>query len=247
MRLFGMFIVALALATVAASADPLDDLVAKVAEARRTYDLAAAGAALDEFESFSMETSSEEVRVALVRAALLVAELNRMDYEQGDLRPLEKRRLGKVIDAAARKGHETLALMEETSEKYRMMADLWGTMIRSNYQGKKYAKKMDQAQEKAIELDPNNPNAHVTACKRKLFAKENRGGDLAKALEHLNRALELNPECEPALILRGIAHEKNDDLELAKKDWLRVIELNPTCRPAKDNLERVMGAAATAE
>ena len=215
----------------------LEELCAEYAKVRHEYDVSAAEELLVEFEAYLGSDDSVESRMAFVRSALLVAELNRLDYEKGVIKPIHKRELGKKIDAAARLGHEVLATLDDTSEKYRMTADLWGSMIRSNFQGKKHGKKMQDASAKALELDMNNPYAHVTAAKRPLFAPEKRGGDRAKAVAHLNRALELDPVCESALILRAVAHEENDDMELSGKDWARVLELNPNSLPALRKLE----------
>ncbi len=219
------------------AATPLEDLAADYREARKNFDPAAAEALLLEFEAYLGQDDSAEAKMEFVRTALLVAELNRLDYEEKGLTPLEKRRLGKKIDDAAQTAHKLLETMEDSSEKYRMAADLWGARIRSNFQGKKFGKKMEEASDKALELGEDNPYAHVTASKRPLFAPEKRGGDIDKALKHLNKALELRPGCESALILRGILHERNDNLQLARKDWQQVLDANPKCRPAKAKLE----------
>lgn len=216
----------------------LEELTAEYAKVRHNFDVSAAEDLLVEFEGYLAGDDSVEAKMAFAQAALLVAELNRLDFEKEGLKPLYKRELGKKIDAAAALGHEALKTVGESSEKYRMTADLWGTMIRSKFQGKKYGDKMQDAAEKALALDENNAYAHVTASKRPLFAPEKRGGDWAGAMAHLNRALELEPDCESALILRGMAHEKNGDMELARKDWERILELNPNSRPAVRLLEK---------
>jgi tetratricopeptide (TPR) repeat protein len=216
----------------------LEELSAEYTKVRHEFDVTAAEELLVAFEGYLSGDDSAAAKIGFVRSALLVAELNRLDYEQEGLKPLYKRELGKKIDAAAERGHAVLAMVEESSERYRMTADLWGTMIRSNFQGKKHGKKMETATEKALALDENNPNAHVTAAKRPLFAPEKRGGDWDKAMAHLEKALSLDPESEPALILRGMAHEKNGDMELARKDWARILELNPNSRPAVRLLEK---------
>lgn len=216
----------------------LEELTAEYATVRHNFDVSAAEDLLVEFEDYLAGDDSVEANMAFARAALLVAELNRLDYEKEGLKTMYKRELGKKIDAAAALGHEALETVRESSEKYRMTADLWGTMIRSSFKGKKYSDRMQDATEKALALDENNAYAHVTASKRPLFAPDKRGGDWEKAMAHLNRALELKSDCESALILRGMAHEKNGDMTMARKDWERILELNPNSRPAVRLLEK---------
>lgn len=220
----------------------MQDVAAQVGEARLGYDLAAAAAVFAEAVTLAEGSPSEETNLLLGRAAVLLAELRRFDYEEKDhLRPLERRLLGREVDAAAKVGHNALDAVEDCSEKYRMKADLWATMIRSSYKGKKYENEMENAKERALALDPRNPKAHITAAKRPLFAPVKRGGDLDLAMMHLNTALKLDPECEMGLIFRGIAYDKQDNRDSAIKDWKRAVELNPSCRPAKENIERLEG------
>jgi len=224
--------------TAAGSLEPRD-ITNHVLEAERAYDIDKAKELLGYLDALVHEHSQEEARFGLARAALLVAELIRLDYEKSDLPPKDLRLMGREIDDAARIGHEILKSVPDVSEKFRIKADLWGTMIRSDFKGKKYGGEMDSAAKKALKLGPDNPNAYVTASKRPLFATKKQGGDIPKAIALLDKALELDPEHERALIFRGIAREKLDDMEGALRDWNRATELNPNSRLAMDNIERV--------
>lgn len=234
-----MGLVAALTLTSAAVATDLGDIAARVDEAQRSYDVAKAKQLLSELDALVDESSSEEAKFGLAQAALLVAELLRLDYEQQDLPPKELRLLGREIDDAARIGHEILKSVPSVSEKYRIQADLWGTMIRSDFKGKKYGGEMKDATKMALKMGADNPNAYVTASKRPLFATEKHGGDIQKAIGLLDKALELDPEHERALIFRGIAYEKLENMDGALRDWNRATELNPQSRLAMDNLERV--------
>lgn len=220
-----------------AYADVLDALRAKAEQARQEQDLAAALPAYEALAEYAAANSTDEAKIAAVRAALTVCEFRRYDYLALD--NIEARRaLGDEIDALAKTGHELLATLPDSSEKFRITADLYATMIRTQYHGKQYAKDMDAAANKALEMDPANPDAYVTASKRQLYAPEKRGGDVEAALEKLNKALELNPRHAQALVLRGIAHEKLGNLPAAQADWNTALEINPHARAAKENLER---------
>jgi len=137
-----------------------------------------------ELQSCVIENPSDESFMTLARVALLV-ELRRMEYETTDADPRNKRLLGRTIDDAAKVGHDALKKVPNVSEKWRMQADLFGTMIRSKYKGNKYGGEMDKATERARKMDPNNASAIVTECKRLLFATKGHGGDVPAALEML--------------------------------------------------------------
>lgn len=227
-----------ALAGTAGAVD-LENIAIEVAKAQRSYDIDNAKQLLSKLHDVVSDSSSEGAKFALARAALLVAELIRLDYEQNDLPPKELRLMGREIDDAARLAHKILKSVPNVSEKFRIKADLWGTMIRSDFKGKKYGGEMDNAAKEALATGADNPNAYVTGSKRPLFATEKQGGDIPAAIALLDKALELDPGHERALIFRGIAHERLGNMGGALLDWNRAKELNPNSRLAMENLERV--------
>jgi tetratricopeptide (TPR) repeat protein len=229
--LIGAFAAA-ALCAIPAAAVP-DELIAAYEQARKDYDLAAAENLVPQFQEAAAAEGTEEARLDLARAALLVAELRRLDYENAPMRGRDRRILGRAIDDVANIGLDTLDGLPDSSEKYRIEADLLGTIIRSKFRGSRYSDRMTASMAKAIELNPENPEAWVTGSKRMLFASERYGGDVPKALEYLNKALELDPDHERAIVFRGIAYEKLGETEKSKEDVDRALEINPKSRIAE--------------
>ena len=231
-------VVFFALPVFAATVQDLDERVTK---ARVDYDLEEAEKLYEEAKVLVLDSPSPETNLTLGRAALLLAEFRRYEYEKHtELLARDRRRIGRTVDDAARVGHEALNTLENSSEKFRMKADLWALMIRSKYQGQKYINEMEKAEKRALAMNPNNPHAHVTASKMPLFATKKRGGDLALALDHLNRALEVDPDHEVALIFRGIAYDKLDQRDRAIAEVKRALEINPNSRFAQDTLEDIL-------
>lgn len=234
----GPIIAAFALLTAQAPVS-LDTLAAQVDEARLTYDCAKADSALTAVRAFAQANPAPEANRLRVEAALLCAELWRIDWERvPDSDFAVRRPLGEAIDTAAEEGLSALQSMEPTSETYRLHADLLAVMIRSDYRAKRYKKDMDVSAAKALELDPANAKAYVTQAKPFLFAPPNEGGDPKRALELLTKALELDPALESARCLRGLAYEKSGQPELAKADWELALHSNPACRPAQEELNK---------
>jgi tetratricopeptide (TPR) repeat protein len=233
--------VVLACATAAAAAAPRDQqsLGRALDDAIRRYDPAAATAVLSEARVARSSSDSPQLAALHARAALAVAELLRIELEQ--LAPGEgeqRRLLGLRIDAAAEDGLTVLDGLPETSEVRRMQADLIATMIRSDFRAKKYEQSFRAAVARSLELDQGNARAWVSSAKPYLFAEPEQGGDVAEALQRLDRALELDPRLEPAHLLRAVAHEKAGDPAAAERDWQAALRANPQCRPALERLRQ---------
>ncbi|MBL8752907.1 MAG: tetratricopeptide repeat protein [Planctomycetes bacterium] len=77
-----------------------------------------------------------------------------------------------------------------------------------------------------------------------------RGGDPAAALEHLERALELEPTSTTALVVAGVLHERRGDRKRARVLLDRALELAPedvAALTARGQLELVGGSAWSAK
>lgn len=219
-----------------ALATDLSALEKRLTEAERTWDGEALEGVLNEAHAApTIDIIDREAAQQLrVRAALSLAELLRIDFEDvTEHEQTVRTGLGQRIDEIANGALEKLELLPESSEKNRMQADLLATMMRSDFRARKYRKEFDAAAARALELDDDNPFAWVTAAKPFLFAGPKRGGDLEEAVRYLDRALELAPGLESALLLRAHAYEKMGEDDLAAEDRETVLAKNPDCRPAE--------------
>ena len=211
----------------------------RLEQAQQQYSVAMAQALVDELHRDPAHCAAEAQRMVCVRALLLLAELCRIEYEQlpAEARS-ERRQLGARIDEAAA---EALALLDgpaESSETQRLRADLYGTMIRTDYQAKKYRKNMETATARALELDPDNIRAQFTAVKPLVFADTMHGRDLDAALKRLDAILAREPGFEQARLLHAYALEQAGRTSEALAEWRRVLEHNPDCTPAKSSLRK---------
>ncbi len=206
--------------------------------ARRAYDLEAAQTTLENCELEAPIRTGEAHRELVARAALLVSELYRIDFEAVDTSERSRRRtLGALIDQVADDGLESLEHIPETSERLRLEADLLATKIRSDFRAKKYGKKMKAAAARAGELDPSNARAVASQAKPFLFAEIQHGGDLEEAVRLLGEALAIEPALESALLLRALAYERIGKNEASRMDLEAALAANPQCRPARELLQ----------
>ncbi len=212
-------------------------------EAIRTYDLTASTVLLAWVRDAMREQPTAEHAALHVRASLAVAEILRIEWEQTPSSESARRReLGSRIDATAEEGLGVVAQLPDSSERERMRADLLATMIRSDFRAKKYESQFLAAAGRSLELDEGNARAWVTAAKPFLFAAPEHGGDLAEALRLLNRALELDPGLESALLLRALANERLGEADAAETDLRAALDHNPDCLPARRALDRIAGS-----
>ena len=125
------------------------------------------------------------------------------------------------------------------SESQRLRADLLGTLIRSRFRGKKYRHPMEAAAQRSVELDSRNALGWVSRAKPLLFAPGRSRQDLQSGLEHLQKALEINPHLETARLLRGRALAELDRHKEAIEELRAVLAANPACVPARDLLQEI--------
>lgn len=209
------------------------ELRSELDAAVRAYDTSASTEVLSRVRSRYRATPTTELAELHARSSLAVAELLRIEMEwlpEGSA--AERRTLGQRIDATAKEGLDVVSTLPQSSESWRMRADLIATLIRSDFRAKKHEQGFKDAVAKALELDGGNARAWVTSAKPYLFAPPERGRDLEEAVRRLTRALELQPGLEPALLLRATAfHELGEDGK-ADADWRAALAANPECRPA---------------
>jgi len=225
-----------------AAADREDALANDLEAAVRSWDVEAVTIVLSELRSTSADGATPSRVEFRVRAGLALAELLRVEFEDTPKGERSARQqIGRRIDAAAGEALQLLESLPESSERYRIEADLLATMIRSDFRAKKYREDLEAAVARALELNEDNPLAWVAAAKPFLFAGPKHGGDLDEAVRLLGRALELAPGLESALLLRAHAYSELGQTELAVADWSAALDDNPACVPARKALDRVNG------
>ena len=237
----GLPLVAMLLLTGAPTADATS-IEADLAAASRRYDAEGAVAALGRARDLDRRAPTAASAVLRARTALAAAELLRVRFEQAVKDDSQTRTvLGQRIDAAAEEGLGLLDRLPPSSERYRIEADLVATMIRSDFRAKKYETRFMTAVARALELDPRNARAVLTAAKPLVFAPPEHGRDLRAAVEKLTRALDLDPTLEPARLLRALALDELGEREAALRDWRAALAANPDCTPARNALSRPGG------
>lgn len=198
-------------------------------QAARTYDRTAAEALLP---------ATAQSNDLAARTRLLCAELYRIEFEQlPESAVKERREIGETIDAHAEAGMLLLESLPDTSEKFRIRADLLGTMIRSNYRAGKMKGEMKASVEEALRLDPANAKAILSQAKMLIFNPSASDSELQEGEALVLRALAIDPALEQARLLQAHALERLGEREKAVSIWKACLEANPACTPARKALE----------
>ena len=201
----------------------------KLEQAARTYDRAAAEALLP---------ATAQNNDLAARTRLLCAELYRIEFEQlPESAVKERREIGKTIDVHAEAGMLLLGSLPDTSEKFRIRADLLGTMIRSNYRAGKMKGEMKASVDEALRLDAANAKAIVSQAKMLIFNPSASDSELREGEALVRRALEIDPALEQARLLQAHALERLGEREKAVAIWEACLQANPACTPARKALE----------
>lgn len=209
----------------------LTDLSASLEKAGRTYDLAGAEMVLSELQKIPDSAPAGALRV---RAHLLCAELQRIsfeDYPESSVK--ERRELGKYIDSHAEAGLIAVEQLENSSERYRMKADLIGTQIRSNYRAGKMKGEMKSAVDEALRLDPANARALVSRAKMLIFNPNASPEELREGEGLLQKASEIDPALEQARLLQARTLSLLGERDKASVIWESCLRSNPDCAPAR--------------
>lgn len=222
------------------AANSEDALAKSLADVETRYDVTLAQEFVADVRAEREQTPTPTLNALLSKGLLALAEIYRIEFEALDeSKRSDRRAIGKKIDEAADEALAIVSSTDESTDQQRMLSDLLGVKIRSNYQAKKYRKRMERAAARALELDPKNAAAYASASKSYLFADEAHRGDVNKAIELLVTAVELDPSNEKALLLLAHAREQNGDTARAKELFESALQNNPHCRPARDALERL--------
>ncbi len=232
----------LAIASAAAAAETPAAVERDLATAGRRWDADAAVAVLTRARALHRALPTPATALLQVRAGLLAAELLRVRFEEAAPAAAGRDTTGQRIDAFAGEALELLPGLPESSERWRMEADLVATMIRSDFRAKKYETRFRGAVAKARALDPRSPRAIVSEAKPLLFAPPEHGRDLPAGIALLDQALALDPRLEAALLLRAFARDSLGERAAAAADWRAALAVNPDCEPAR----RALSALAPA-
>jgi tetratricopeptide (TPR) repeat protein len=141
----------------------------------------------------------------------------------------------KLIKRAAEEGvaaAETAAkLSPNSSEAHRLLGELLGELIPHVFAGGiRYGERSTKEIERAIQLDPHNPNAYVARATSYFFTPQKFGGSKEKAADMLKKAIATEPDsdaAETAHVWLAVVYQALGQKENAVSEITQAVKLNP--------------------
>ena len=215
-------LVAVRLAASAGDLEKARDLQDRAALERSVGELAAAAAKVP-------NDAEAQYRLALAASYLAEVALELRDKTSAE----SAAKTG--IPAAER----AAALKPESAEYHRILGTLCGQVIPANVlAGISYAKRAEEAIDKAIALDPKSSKAHLARGIGNYYKPAMFGGGPELALKDIRRAAELDPKSAEAYLWMGLALRKLHENTKAREAFAKSLELNPARTWAKQQLDK---------
>ena len=214
------------------AAGMLQAAYSELEKARDTQDRPALERLVTRFSSAAKNQPNDAA--AQYRAALAHSYLAEVAIEQHDkARATEAAESG--IDAAQR----AVALNSSSADYYRLLGTLCGQAVSSSgLLGLRYGKCALDSVNKAIELDPRNPENYVSHGVGMYYLPAAFGGGVDLAIKDFRKAIELNSASTDAWLWLGIALRKQNHDSEARAAFEKALQLNPDRLWAKEQLAK---------
>jgi tetratricopeptide (TPR) repeat protein len=148
----------------------------------------------------------------------------------------DKKNAEHALDDAIANLEQSLKLDDKSADAHSLLADCYGRKIGVGipmFAGPKYGPKCASENQRALELDPNNPRTHASLGRQYFEAPKMFGGDLDKAIASFHKSLELDPKSDETYVWLAIALRKKGDSAGADQALQQALQLNPESAFAK--------------
>lgn len=137
---------------------------------------------------------------------------------------------------------ESMRLNGNFSDSKRLAADIYGILIDLKIPmiyGPIYGPRADKLVEKAIELNPQNPEAYLAKGRSYLFTPVVFGGSKRKAIESFEMAINICSGYYQGYLWLGRAYQMRGEFNRAREAFQKVLALTPESRLAKEELKKL--------
>lgn len=148
----------------------------------------------------------------------------------------DKKAAAAAVDKAIEAVQRSIQLNDKSADAHSLLADLYGRKIslgNAMFAGPKFDPKVKEENAKAMALDDKNPRVWASLGRQYLMAPKMFGGDIAKALESLQKSLAIDPLQDETWVWLAKAFQKQGNKATALEAVQRSLQLNPESPFAK--------------
>jgi tetratricopeptide (TPR) repeat protein len=221
--MWGAFFLLFPLFTLASTMPPVDDVTTRARQARDRGDVDGLETLLKSAHEEASRTGSLDsyTRIALFADWLVEAA---QDHQNDKL-------LKQAAEEGVAAAERAVRLSPDSSEAHRLLGELLGELIPHVFAGGiRYGQRSTKEIERAIQLDPRNPNAYVARATSYFFTPEKFGGSKEKAVDMLKRAIAAEPSSDTAQtahVWLALVYQSLGQKENAVSEITLALKLNP--------------------
>jgi tetratricopeptide (TPR) repeat protein len=142
----------------------------------------------------------------------------------------DKKAAAESVDKAIEVVQRSIQLNDKSADSHSLLADLYGRKIslgNAMFAGPKFGPKVKEENAKAMALDDKNPRVWASQGRQYLMTPKMFGGDVAKAIESLEKSVGLDPRQDEIYVWLARAYEKQGDKAKAQEAIQHARTLNP--------------------
>lgn len=154
----------------------------------------------------------------------------------------KKEKAAEYNDKAIQNAELSIKLNDNFSDSHALLGNLYGMKISfsdSFLAGMQYGPKAQLELEKALQIDDKNPRAHFYMGVSRFHTPKMYGGNIEKAIEHFNQAVNLDPHYYDAYIYLAKAWTEKKDYQNAYHALLKAINIDPKRKWAKSEIKKL--------
>jgi tetratricopeptide (TPR) repeat protein len=146
-----------------------------------------------------------------------------------------------LIEEGVKVAKKSVELNDSSSDSHCLLASFYGRLIalKGGMAGMTYGPMNEEEIQKALRLDPQNPQAHLELGISRVNTPPQFGGDLEVGVKSIEKAISIDPKLDIAYYHLGRALVKKGEKERAKEVLQKGLQINPANGYIKRELEKI--------
>lgn len=146
-----------------------------------------------------------------------------------------------LIEEGVKAAKRSTELDDSSSDSHCLLASFYGRIIalKGGMAGMMYGALNEEEIQKALQLDPNNAQAHLELGIARANTPPQFGGDLDVGIKEMGKAVSINPNLDMAYYHLGKALIKKGEKGRAKEILQKGLQINPTNGFIKRDLDKM--------